>query len=848
MEQKRRSLDEIELDNFRPFVLPDETPYTELAPLSAGTVTHAEPLPRQLLDGEWELVDDEYHHQREDVTLPWHDALKVQVPNSVHTNLYEEGLIPDPMVAINDKYARANSHKTWWYKKTFTRDELLKNPTLGFDGVCYYARFWLNGEFIGIHRGMFGGPYINVADKLKDENVLIVKIEDAPCEPDKRWPNFPGDTSWVHAVVINCVYGWHYAWIPSRGIWRSVYLESTPKTPIEKPFLYTSDHEKGLIDLYLVAKGAAAQGKLRISVRPKSFEGQGVDFETAFTKEEGDTRLHYRMAIPDHKLWWPLGHGDPNLYEAEISFIPENDLPTYHKITFGIRTVEMAPLPGGPYEDKLNFTYVINGKPIFVKGTNWCTTDALLRFPKERYRRFLTLMKQQHVQLLRAWGGGMPESDEFYDLCDELGIMVRQEWPTGWDSESLQPLKELEETIVLNTARIRNHPSLVTYACGNENWRAESQEILQLARVTLNHDGTRTVHRTSPWGGGIHNYFTYWGMKDLDVTLQLEAPFIGEFGVASAPNIESVRRYLPEAEQSVWPAEPGKSFYYHMPKFNKERMGRHYDIDYMNFHIPEFSHAETMADWVWATQMVHATPVRHQLERMRSRWPEAVGVCYYKATDVYPACSWATVDYYGVPKQIPFHVFADSYAPVGAALIFNSVDVRERYEAPVFFFDDNDDTLGKRVKVTVSAYDSSLTCRKQETYDATGKSGLSTKLGHFVIDGDLLTTTPLLLTAEVEVDGVTAFRTFWWLNFRAVTGSLCSLHRTRLAYRTEAGKVTVTNAGDLPAVGVTVECPDKDTTFEVEDSVLFLKAGESVTLTVNETEGVRIKAWNADEA
>ncbi len=845
MEDIRRSLDDIELELYKPFRLPSDTPFTELTPLAPGTVTHEAPLFRCSLDGEWELADGGYTDERKDPAFVWTDALKVQVPNSIHTNLLEAGKIADPTVGKNDKRARENSYKIWWYKKTFKRDELLKNPTLSFDGVCYSAVFWLNGKLLGTHRGMFGGPYINVSNLLEEENTLVVKIENAPSNPHTKNDSADIDQGWWNGVVINCVYGWHYACIPSRGIWQSVHLDSTPNTPIQKPFFYAVDHEKGLVDLILFTNGAPAKGKVKVSVRPKNFEGKGVDFETEFVKEnEGEKLLHYRMAIPEHKLWWPVDHGEQNLYEAEVSFIPENDLPTYWKTGFGIRTVEMAPLPGGPYEDKLNFTYVINGKPIFVKGTNWCTTDVLLRFPKERYERFLTLLKQQHVQLLRAWGGGMPESDTFYDLCDELGIMVRQEWPTCWDSDRTQPMWELHETVVLNLIRIRNHPSLVTLAGGNESKHAESETMTRMARASYELDGTRKFYKTSPYGGAYHNYNTYWGKGSLDSTLQLPyAPFIGEFGFASAPNVESVRRYLPDDEKYLWPAPADKSFEYHTPVFNtSECMFR------INNRVPDFSRAETMEEWVWATQMTQTTIIRHLLEKIRSNWPESVGICYYKATDVYPACSWATIDYYGVPKQVPFHIIGDSYAPVAAALVFNSVDIRERYEAPVFFFDDNNDTVGKNVKVTVSAYDGSLTCRKQETYDATGKTGFSSKLGEFVIDGDLLTTTPLFITAEVEVDGAVAFRTFWWFNFKDASGCLRDLAKTKLAYATEAGKVTVTNVGDLPAVGVTIECPDKDITFDVEDSVLFLKAGESVTLTVNETEGLRIKAWNADEA
>ncbi len=845
MAETRKSLDDLELELYKPFRNPTETPFSELSPLPAGTVSHAEPLYRLSLDGEWALAEGGYTDVRTDLSVAWQDAIPAQVPNSIHTSLFEAGLIDDPLFGINDKRARENSYKIWWYKKTFHADENLKNPTLCFEGVCYRAMFWLNGEYLGFHSGMFGGPFFSLAGKLKEENTLIVKIENAPSNPYPYSEYADYDDGWWKGVVINCVYGWHYACIPSRGIWRSVSIASTPATTVEKPFFYATDHEKGLVDLILFTDGAPATGKIGISISPKNFEGPSVDFETDFVKEAaGEKLLHYRMAVPEPRLWWPNGMGDQNLYQATVTFAPDGDIPSFFRTGFGIRTVKMAPLPGGPYEDKLNFTYVINGKPMFIKGTNWCTMDALLRFPKERYQRALSLLKQQHVQLLRAWGGGMPESDVFYDLCDELGLMVRQEWPTCWDSDRQQPADELRETVKLNLIRIRNHPSLVTLAGGNESKHAESYSMTEIARASYEHDGSRKFHKTSPYGGAIHSYITYWDRHDIDATLNLEAPFIGEFGMASAPNHESVRRYLPDDEKDLWPPRPHGSFYHHMPKFNESHNP---DIMYIGRLIHEFSRAETMEEWIWASQMAQATVIRHLLEKIRSRWPESVGICYYKSTDVYPACSWATVDYYGAPKQVPYYIIGDSYAPVGAALIFSSIDVKKPYAAPVYFFDDNQKTVGKTVTVTVTAFDSDLSPVKRERYDATGRTGFSSRLGEFVIGGTLLSSSPIFITAEVKVDDENVFRTFWWLNFRERSGCMRDLNRTVLSCTAGQGKVTVTNTGTLPAVGVSIECPEKDLTFETEDSMLFLVPGETVTLTVNETAGLRVKAWNADE-
>ena len=841
----RRSLDDIEREKYQPYSLPMDTPYEEVALVRGAAVSHCPPPPVQSLDGDWQLAEGGYTQERTDLSRPWADALTVRVPNSIHTNLYMAGRIPDPLFGKNDKLARENSYKIWWYKKTFRRDEAVRNPTLRFDGVCYRARFWLNGRYLGEHGGMFGGPDLDISGILEEENTLIVKIEDAPSNPYAYSEYADFDEGWKNGVVVNCVYGWHYACIPSRGIWQPVHIDTTPRTTIQKPFAATINAREGIVDLLLFSRGAAAKGTVAVTVSPKNFEGEVYGFEQAFEKPAGDKILHYRMKIENPRLWWPLGHGEQNLYRLAVTFRPEEDIPSHYETGFGIRTVEMGPLPGGPREDTLNFTYILNGKPIFVKGTNWCTTDALLRFPDDRLDRFLTLLKAQHVQLLRAWGGGMPESDRFYDRCDELGIMVRQEWPTCWDSDRLQPEWELAETVARNLERIRNHPSLVTLAGGNESEKAESPAMTRMARLCYELDGTRTFYKTSPYGGALHNYITYWGQQDIDASLQLKAPFIGEFGMASAPNLQSVQRYLPDDEKFLWPPKEKGSFYYHMPRFN-ECPGL-IDIDFIGKRIPEFDKGDTMQGWINASQLAQATVIRHLLESMRSRWPESVGICYYKATDVYPACSWATVDYYGVPK-LSYYVVQDAYEPLHAAVTFDSIDVRAPLEAPVYLFDDGEEAAGREVMVRVCAFDSALGMVRTREYTMRGETGFSTRLGSFPIDGKLLESSPLFLTAEVFVDGVRRGRTFYWLNFKDASGCLFDRPRTALAYTAADGYITVENVGDKPAVGVTVECYGEDTVFETEDSVFWLNDGESVRLRVNRTEGLTIKAWNASDA
>ena len=187
---------------------------------------------------------------------------------------------------------------------------------------------------------------------------------------------------------------------------------------------------------------------------------------------------------------------------------------------------------------------------MFVKGTGWCTMDSSMDFSRARYDRFLTLARLQHVQMLRGWGSGMPETDDFYDLCDRKGILVLQEWPTAWDSHLVQPYDVLEETVRLNTLRLRNHPSLAMYGGGNESGNPFGKAIDMMGRYAVELDGTRAV----PPRRAV-------GRQPAQLRLLLGPPaprpqpeHDGARSSASSawpacPSYESVLRYLPEDEK-----------------------------------------------------------------------------------------------------------------------------------------------------------------------------------------------------------------------------------------------------------------------------------------------------------
>lgn len=830
---ERISLDLAEKRAFNPSPSPFETAPAEMS--WSGSVEMPENgYAEYSLNGNWLMSEGG------DSQPDFSRAVNAQIPCTVQTALFEAGKIPDPMFGKNDKYAREAAYKIWWFKKEFDYDGGMANPCLHFDGVCHKALFYLNGVLLGEHTGMFGGPNFKVGHLLEKHNVLTVKIENSPANPKKYSKYADYDEGWKNGVVVNCVYGWHYACIPSRGIWADVFLRDVPLCDFERPFILTEDYSTGKMGLCIKAF-SSGKGTVRLKVSPYNFEGADQYFEAPFKCEAGQ-QLHFTLTVNNHELWWPNGYGSQPLYRFTTAIIPEDSYPIVTEDITGIRQIEMRPISGEPDSESYNWRCFINGKYIFIKGTNWCTTDALLRCTEERYDRFLSLAKHQNLQLLRAWGGGMPESDYFYKKCDELGLMVQQEWPTCWDSPKTQPADALTETARIHTIRLRNHPSLVRWAGGNELSATDEPSVREMARLAFELDGTRPFHRTSPYAGSLHNYDTFWLMGEMDVSLKLRAPFIGEFGMASAPNYESVARYIPSEELELPIDRNAKTcFNYHTPRFNEFLWPEQYnDLDHLLMRASEFLKIRDIKDFILGTQLAQATAIRHTLEAQRAD-VKAAGVCYYKLTDVYPACSWSTVDYYGVPK-IPYYVIKNAFAPIHTMLEIKSVTAVNEY--PVFLLDDGLELSGKKVSVAITAFDRNLKQIKTEKLTFLPQFEVNAA-GCFRVD-ETQRKELRFITVRTFVDGELKDDTFYLLNYRDDPECLTSLPETELAFTTRDGLLEITNASDTPALGVFIENPENDTEFTAEDNFLFLLPGETRKIKVNFAPGVRVRAINSN--
>ena len=843
MTDVQKSMDQVDREEFAPRSSPLDSERVALA-LAAGGLALPEPPATIDLGGDWEMAAGLAADDR--LGQPWPDAIQAPVPCSVHTALLEAGRIPDPYVGLNDEIAYPEGFRTWWLRKTFPASDGAER--VQFHGVFDACDVWLNGRFLGSHRGMFGEFEFAVAAHLEASNELVVRLHPAPfrlsdAEPT---PYFTGlNVGWLDTATFNNSYGWHYINLPTVGIWRPVTLEARAPVRLRHPFVATLDAQAGRILLQVRLEGPAQawKGRLAGQIAPENFRGQSCHFEHAVACEGGARDVSLELQLPNPRLWWPADHGAPDLYRLTLGF--ETRKPNGAdriETTFGLRTIEMRPLPDGPAPDAYNWTFVVNGREMFVKGANWCTKDALMRFDREGYARFFALARDAHVHLLRAWGSGMPETDDFFDLADRHGIMILQEWPTAWNSHAFQPLDILEETVRCTTLRIRNHPSLVMYGAGNESNQPEGEAIVMMGRHSVELDGTRPFHRAEPWGGSIHNYDVYWGRQPLDAWLSMEAPFIGEFGVASLPSLESTLRFLPAEERAVWPPRADGSLAHHMPVFNK-KSGLSIHAQYVGDWVPNNS----LENFVLGIQMTQATGMRHVLELNRTRWPRSTGICYYKLNDNNPAASWSTVDWYGAPK-IAYHVLRQAFAPLHACVLFPRLNVAgEPVDLPVFLLDDAFALCRRDWKVRVRAFGQSLApMALAEFRGAASPWERVRELGALSLNADQTFNIPLLVVAEVLVGNRVADRTFYWLNYAQIQGCLFNLPPTQLATERNSGSLTVSNEGAVPAVGVHFATDGLSDRFSCADSYFWLDAGEQRTIAVSHTdERIQVQAWNA---
>ncbi|THV42947.1 glycoside hydrolase family 2 protein [Glycomyces buryatensis] len=607
------------------------------------------------------------------------DGLPAAVPGSVHTDLLAAGLITDPYVDQAETETAWIGRTDWTYRLAFEAGaEPFDGSDLVFDGLDTAARISLNGACLGETANMHRRYRFDVHDLIREgRNELEVHFTApytyAQAQRDRLGdlPNaYPEPGNFIRKAACN--FGWD--WGPNlagAGLWRSVRLERWNIARIDAVVpRVTVEDGRGIVDLEVrLHKAVATDVELVCAL---------AGTERSVRVTAGEDRAQVRLELDDPQLWWPIGHGDQPLYGLAVALLAHGqELDSWTK-RIGFRTVELDTEPDG---EGRPYTLKINGKPVWVKGVNWIPDEALFsRIDAPRLHRRLAQAVDANVNYVRVWGGGIYESEDFYDRCDELGLLVGQDFLFACAAypEEEPFWSEVAAEARDNLERLTPHPSLVTWTGNNENiwgwhdwdWRDGFSDRTWgsgyyydlLPKLVETVDGTRPYWPGSPYSGErdlhpndpAHASMHIWDVwNDLDYThYRDQRPrFVAEFGYQAPPTWATVRRMVTDEPLE---AESPNMLWHQKAMDGQAKLQRGLEA-----HLPP---VRDFDDWLYFTQVNQARALRLGIEYFRSLQPHCMGAIMWQLNDCWPVTSWAAVD--GEERKKPLwyalkDVFAD---------------------------------------------------------------------------------------------------------------------------------------------------------------------------------------------
>lgn len=513
-------------------------------------------------------------------TANWMPAI---VPGTVLNSLVYNQKYPEPYYGINNKIESklipdisetGRDFYTYWFRTDFTVPQSFKGKTvwLQLDGINYRAEVWVNGNLLSTMNGMFIQDYIDVTDfvKIGGKNGLAIKVYpvDVPgSAKPKSWGaagefhNGGNGNIGLNTTMLMTV-GWDFTFMDgirdrNTGIWKNISLYATGRVALRHPFVKSElrkpDYDQARETVSVEIINPSTSNRV-ISCKVKGeIVGENITFEKTFRLMRGEEKTATfspeefpQLIINSPKLWWPVNKGPQNLYDLKLTVSVDGKECDSVKTRFGIREI----VSDRKTPDKSRVFYV-NGKRLFIRGTNWIP-EAMLRTSDERTYAELRYSRQSGVNLLRMWGGGIAESDYFFQLCDELGLLVWQEfWMTG-DTRHPHDMALYMSNVESTVKRIRNHPSLAYYVASNE-----STEVTGTPELLNKLDGTRGFQMQSECEG-VHDGSPYKQVNPMQHYENTASPrgsrvdgFNPEYGAPTLPTVEILREMMDEKD--LWP-------------------------------------------------------------------------------------------------------------------------------------------------------------------------------------------------------------------------------------------------------------------------------------------------------
>ncbi len=609
---------------------------------------------------------------------------RATVPGCVHTDLISAGIINDPFFRLNEDSVQWVGKKDWVYRTTFNIDEPdLCNQAINlvFEGLDTHASVTLNGEEILNADNMFLKWEVPVKKYLKTgTNKIEIYFKSAEGYNTEKASEIqyklPEDER-VHSRKAPYQFGWD--WGPrliTAGIWRPVYLQLWNNSRIDNIFFSAKNisTEKAVynaqIEIEALQSGSA---EIVLSATEKNIKTRRKKVEL----KEGLNTMNMEFDIVNPELWWPNGMGKPNLYNINISLFTQGGFHTLNE-KIGVRTIELKQIDD---EQGKSFEFHVNGIPVFSKGANYIPLESFpSRLTAHDYKNAINDAVKANFNMLRVWGGGIYENKIFYNLCDENGIMV---WQDFMFACAMYPgdepfLNNVKKEITHNVKRLRNHPSLVLW-CGNNEIRngwydwgwqkslgysaKDSLEVWGnyekifhkiIPDVLAKEDPTRQYWPSSPlygWGhkestttGDNHYWGVWWGKEPFEMYQKKVSRFMSEFGFQSFPSWETILTFTNPEDRHLWSPV--------MRKHQKHPTGNETINEYLKRWYPEPKDFES---YVYVSQVLQAEGVLIGIAAHRQAMPYSMGTLYWQFNDCWPAASWSSRDYYGNWKAMHYY-------------------------------------------------------------------------------------------------------------------------------------------------------------------------------------------------
>ncbi len=613
----------------------------------------------------------------------WHSAT---VPGVVHTDLLNNKLIDDPFYRDNEAKLQWIGKTDWEYQTTFNVAPAIlerSNIDIVFEGLDTYANVFLNDQPLLNADNMFrtwrtdskrflrpGPNNLRIRFRSPINEVLPVMAK-----LDYQLPagNDQGEKTSPHTRKAPYQFGWD--WGPrfvTSGIWRPVFLEAWDKARVSDLQILPTKINKDAASLTAnVEVQSSVTGNATIVL--DSLTDKTVAVKQDVKLEKGLNRVAVNFAIARPALWWPNGLGGQPLYTFKVRLLIDGKPIDTTTTRTGLRSLELRQERDASGK---SFTFVINGVPVFAKGANWIPADSFpSRVSKAKYRHMLESARDTNMNMVRVWGGGIYERDDFYELADEMGILIWQDFMFGC---SLYPgddafLDNVRQEAIDNVKRLRNHPSIVAWVGNNEiesgwfHWGWKDQlpaklwdDYLKLfygvlPEVCASLDPSRPYWPSSPSSNleednqsqkmGDFHYWEVWHASLPFSEYEKQSPrFMSEYGFQSFPQVETVNTYTVPSDHDIESTV--------MMAHQRHPRGNPLIREYM---LREYPAPKDFESFLYVSQVLQAEGIKLGAEHFRRIMPHNMGSLFWQLNDCWPAASWSSIDYTGRWKALQYY-------------------------------------------------------------------------------------------------------------------------------------------------------------------------------------------------